>query len=111
MPRKKKYFEDQEINDLFHEWLKMRRLMRKPATDYAIQLAIKHLREKSDNKRSMAIEMLQESIQKNWLDFYPKQGLNGKEYTYSEVCNMVAKDGFTMDCFERIDKNNYRKIK
>lgn len=111
MPRKKKYFEDIEINDLFHEWLNMRIKMRKPATGHAIDLAIKHLREKSGNGRMKAIEMLNESILKNWLDFYPRESKNTREYTYREMCDLVTKEGYKMNQFERIPNSKfYRKI-
>lgn len=106
MGRRKKYFDDTEINDLFHEWLEMRRKMRKPATDYAIELAISHLREKSNNMRLMAIEMLKESIYKNWLDFYPKN-MVGKQYSYDEVCHLVTKEGFSMEKFKKIAGTKY----
>jgi hypothetical protein len=54
-----------------------------------------------------AILMLQESTLKCWLDFYPKNGYGGKEYTYREICDMVTKEGYAMSQFKRKDNSEY----
>ena len=111
MPRKKQYIRDKELNDMFHKYLEMRKKIKKPATDYAIELAIEKLREISKDK-NMAIKILKQSIFNSWQGLFPLREEKYKEYTYREITDMITKDGYSMSDFERIEGTKlYRKIK
>ena len=75
------YFpEDELLDKAFNDYLEMRRQIKKPATERAIQLAISKLQDLSrlpfsdsmDNDR--AIEILNQSVLNNWAGLYPLKG-------------------------------------
>lgn len=59
--------------DFMEAWtgfLEMRVTIKRPATDYAQKLLLKKLGRLSDQKVQVAIQILEESITKNWQDIY-----------------------------------------
>ncbi len=63
-----------ESPDFMEAWkgfLDMRVTIKRPATDYAQKLLLKKLARLSESKIPAAIEILEESITKNWQDIYP----------------------------------------
>ena len=62
--------ENTEFQEVFAEFLTMRKKMRKPATDRAIKLLILKLIGLSDNDIPTAIKIIDQSLVNSWLDFY-----------------------------------------
>lgn len=59
-----------DLEKVFNQFLEMRKKTKKPATEKAIELLRKKLKELSDNKQKRAIEILNQSIINNWQDLY-----------------------------------------
>lgn len=62
--------EDDNLRNAFYEFIKMRKLVKKPMTDRALQLMINKLYKISKNTDE-AIKILEQSIINNWQDVYP----------------------------------------
>lgn len=62
--------EDDNLRNAFYEFIKMRKLVKKPMTDRALQLMINKLY-KISNNTDEAIKILEQSIINNWQDVYP----------------------------------------
>lgn len=74
---KKVYFDNEELNTLFYEFLLMRKKIKKPMTDKAIELAIGKLNKQSDNIKT---QMLEYSIMNNYQGlFIPKEQTESKQ--------------------------------
>lgn len=59
------------LEDIFQEFLKMRIKMKKPATERAEKSLRKSLEELSGGNEEMKIKLIERSIVKNYLEFYP----------------------------------------
>jgi hypothetical protein len=59
------------IDNVFKEYLLMRKRIKKPATDYAIELVKKKLDKIAGNNELLKIDILQQSITNSWSDVYP----------------------------------------
>lgn len=66
------YFEDKELNNLFVEFIDMRKNMKKEMTDRAKELAIKTLNGLSSDNSSKK-KIIERSIMNSWQSFYPLQ--------------------------------------
>ena len=64
---KKKYFENEEVNNIFIEFLQLRKKLRVVNTDRAINLLINKLNKYDDN---IKIKMLEQSIMNSWKSVY-----------------------------------------
>lgn len=64
---KKKYFENEEINKIFIEFLELRKKLKVVNTDRAINLLINKLNKYDDN---IKIKMLEQSIMNSWKSVY-----------------------------------------
>ncbi len=79
-----------ESPDFMEAWtgfLEMRVTIKRPATEYAQKLLLKKLAKLSDSKIPAAIEILEESITKNWQDVYAIKkdfGRGGAKHQTSE---------------------------
>lgn len=74
---KKVYFDNKELNTLFYEFILMRKKIKKPMTDKAIELAIGKLNKQSDNIKT---QMLEYSIMNNYQGlFIPKEQTESKQ--------------------------------
>lgn len=62
--------EDEEVKNSIYEFIKMRKLIKKPMTDRALTMLINKLYKLSNNKQ-IQIKILEQSILKNWTDIYP----------------------------------------
>jgi len=67
-----------ELKDAIWAYLQMRQNKRAAPTDYALQLALKHLREIS-SAEGYQIEVLNQSIINNWTDVYELKNKGGGE--------------------------------
>lgn len=55
----------------FNGFIEMRKKIRKPATDYAIQLILKQLEKLSNGDLDLKIKILEQSILNGWQDVFP----------------------------------------
>ena len=62
--------EDEEVENSIYEFIKMRKLIKKPMTDRALTMLINKL-EKLSSDKDIQIKILEKSILKNWTDIYP----------------------------------------
>ena len=62
--------EDEAVKNSIYEFIKMRKLIKKPMTDRALTMLINKLFKLSNNKQ-IQIKILEQSILKNWTDIYP----------------------------------------
>lgn len=66
------YFPDnEELNTSFNDFLDMRKKIKKPATDRAIQLAISKLDKLSGGDSQKKIDIINQSVLNCWQDLYP----------------------------------------
>ena len=61
---------DESVKAELYEYIKMRKMIKKPMTDRALQLLIKKLRGLSKNADE-AVQILDQSITGNWMSVYP----------------------------------------
>ena len=71
--------EDEEIKNSIYEFIKMRKLIKKPMTDRALTMLINKL-EKLSSDKNIQIKILEKSILKNWTDIYELKGDNNDGY-------------------------------
>lgn len=62
--------EDDDVKNTICDYIKMRKLIKKPMTDRAVTMLINKLFKLSNNKQ-IQIKILEQSILKNWTDIYP----------------------------------------
>lgn len=67
-----------DIKEALNEFLKMRKLIKKPMTDRAIKQLIKKLYSLSSNKKEQ-LQILDNSIINSWADIYPLKQTSRKE--------------------------------
>lgn len=83
------YFPNDEVlNDTFKEFLKMRKQIKKPMGDHAIELAIKKLNDLSGGDNELAIKIINQSILGSWQGFYEL-----KEDKTNQAQDLAAKWG------------------
>jgi len=94
--KKESYFENEELNNLFIEFLDLRKKIKCKNTDRAINLLLKELN-KYDDK--IKIEMINNSIMNSWKSVYPiKQ--NKKEQTLPEWFNKEYEVKYSKEAIE-----------
>ena len=69
--------EDDSLRDLYYEYIKMRKLIKAPMTDRALQMLINKVNELEPNSIERQKKLLQTAIMNNWKSVYPlKEGEN-----------------------------------
>jgi hypothetical protein len=63
--------EKSDLEKAFDSFLEMRRKIKKPATDRAVELLKIKIKKLSNNNQELAIEIINQSILNSWQDFYP----------------------------------------
>ena len=88
------YFDNnEELNDAFKDFIKMRNKIKKPMTDNAIKRAINNLDKLAGTDDDLAIQIVNQSVDHCWQDFYPLKsydGVRGKEQTAQDYMDMWA---------------------
>ena len=88
------YFDNnEELNDAFKDFIKMRNKIKKPMTDNAIKRAINNLNKLAGTDDDLAIQIVNQSVDHCWQDFYPLKsydGVRGKEQTAQDYMDMWA---------------------
>lgn len=65
------YVSNPKLNAAIHDFIEMRKKIKKPMTDHAIDLFLKKLDKISGADDELAIKIIEESILKSWTDIYP----------------------------------------
>lgn len=65
------YPNDEKLNQAFMDFLDMRKQIKKPMTDRAISLAMNKLQKLSQGDNEVAIQILEQSIFRNWIGLFP----------------------------------------
>ena len=73
----KTYFNDKEIQDVITEYIKMRKLIKKPLTNYGLKLACEKLIK--EFKQNEWVAVVQQSIMNNWQGLYPLKKSNSQD--------------------------------
>lgn len=63
--------ENSDLKDLYIEYIKMRKLIKKPMTDRALKMLIKKVNDLEPNSIDRQKKMLENAIVSNWLSVYP----------------------------------------
>lgn len=79
--------EDDDVKNTICDYIKMRKLIKKPMTDRAVTMLINKLF-KLSNSKQIQIKILEQSILKNWTDIYPYK----EENNYAEYQGNVKTD-------------------
>ena len=84
-------YESEKFKKTFLDFLEMRKSIKKPATNKAMEMIIKKL-EKVDNEE-LAIQMLERSIINNWQDVYEiERSGNGKKFGANNKREVIKRD-------------------
>ena len=70
---------DDAIKEALHEFIRMRKMIKKPLTVRALELLIKKLQRMSDNSETQ-LELLNQSIMNSWQSIYPLENANKCDY-------------------------------
>jgi hypothetical protein len=96
---------NEDLKSTLYEFIKMRKLIKKPMTDRALQLLIGKLH-KLANTPDKAIKVLEQSIVNNWQDIYEIK----QQYVSKSDVKKVAKTEYTKeqynDLYDDIDDIN-----
>ena len=65
------FFHYEPLDNVFNDFLEMRKKMRKPMTAHAIDLAISKLQKLSAGDKDIAVDIVNQSIERGWTAFYP----------------------------------------
>lgn len=94
-----------KLKEALIEFIKMRKLSKKPPTDHALELLIKKLYKLSSDPQTQ-IEIVEQSILNNWQGFFPLKTADNVKKGYSE--KDTSRDKQYSD-FEKYIWNSWRK--
>ncbi len=84
------------LENIFIEFLEMRKKIKKPATEKAVLLLRLKLKKLSQSNQTLAIQILEQSILNNWQDLYQlKNQQNGKSINTGNGSKTDAYDSLT----------------
>ena len=72
------YPEDEKLNQAFTEYVAMRKQIKAPMTDRAVELAIKKLSDMSKGDNDVAIAILEQSVLNSWKGLFELKGTTNK---------------------------------
>lgn len=82
--------EDIEVKNTIYDYIKMRKLIKKPMTDRALTMLINKMF-KLSNSKQIQIKILEQSILKNWTDIYPYKEENNNAIHQGNVKSDLSK--------------------
>ena len=95
----KKYYEDDALNQTFIDYVDMRKRIKAPMTDRAIQLAIGKLNKLSNGDNDKAIKILEQSIMNSWKGLFELKeekktskfnNFEGRQYSNDQLEKMLG---------------------
>ena len=86
---------DDSLRDLYLEYIKMRKMIKSPMTDRALQMLIKKVNELEPNSIENQKQMLENAITGNWKSVYPlKDGKAAKNNSFNSTHDFEAIERF-----------------
>ena len=80
------YPNDESLDKAFADYVAMRKKLKKPMTDRAIELAIKKLNELSGGDNDIAIKIIEQSVMNSWQGLFPlKEEAKSQGIDWSKV--------------------------
>lgn len=76
---------DESLNKAFADYVDMRKKIKAPMTDRAIELSIKRLTKLSDGDNDKAIKIIEQSIMNSWKGLFELKGENKKQGNFFEA--------------------------
>lgn len=95
----KKYYESDALNQTFIDYVDMRKRIKAPMTDRAIQLAINKLNKLSNGDNDKAIKILEQSIMNSWKGLFELKeekktnkfnNFEGRQYSNDQLEKMLG---------------------
>ncbi len=86
-PKKKSaiyYPNDEKLNQAFIDFVDMRKKIKKPMTERAIDLAMNNLQKLSNGDNEIAIQILERSVMNSWLGLFPLSDSKSRNNTFDE---------------------------
>jgi len=84
----KYYPNDETLDKAFSDYVAMRKQIKKPMTDRAVDLAIKKLNELSNGDSNIAIKIIEQSIMNSWQGLFPlKSGSTTQTSVFDDWMN------------------------
>lgn len=86
----KKVFDDEQLNKVFLEYVSMRKQMKKPMTDKAVDLAVNKIKKLSaipfsnDFDKELAIKIIEQSIEHSWIGLFEVKDYKKEESASAE---------------------------
>lgn len=90
------YPNDEKLNQAFKDYMDMRKQIKKPMTERAINLAMNKLQKLSQGDNEVAIQILEQSIFRNWIGLFSLKDDNSG-------INMSAKDSYSVSHQSQLD--------
>ena len=93
------YFENETLNNTFLDYMEMRKKIKAPMTDRAIQLAINKLNKLSNGDNDKAIKILEQSIMNSWKGLFELKeekktnkfnNFEGRQYNNDQLEKMLG---------------------
>ena len=86
---------DDSLRDLYLEYIKMRKMIKSPMTDRALQMLIKRVNQLEPNSIDNQKQMLENAITGNWKSVYPlKDGKAAKNNSFNSTHDFEAIERF-----------------
>lgn len=73
------YPADEKLDRVFADYVEMRKQLKKPMTDRAVELAINKLQKLSGGDNDLAAQIIEQSVMNSWLGLFPLKDGGGKD--------------------------------
>ena len=87
--KEKRYFENEDVNSIFNEFLELRKKIKAVNSDRAIKSLINKLNEYDDDTK---YKMIEQSIVNSWKDVYELKNKKEKKETFFEMLDRKARE-------------------
>lgn len=94
---KNKYYDDTDLNKAFSDYVSMRKQIKKPMTDHAVDLAKKKLKDLSGDNKETAIKIIEQSIMGSWQGLFPLR----QEQKENKFSKGMMKHGYDFNELEK----------
>lgn len=98
---KKTYSDDPELDKAIKDFIENRKKLRKPMTDRAIELFLKHLEKLAPGDHARQRQMLDTAVERGWLTVYPPKAENANQ-TRSSPSGWQSHSDMLNEEFDRI---------
>lgn len=93
----KEEISDSSVEEALVEFIKMRKFIKKPLTDYALKRIIKKLDDLGGNDNKLKVDILNQSIVNNWQGLFPLKKYDDKKESKDDERWYKSEDGAEKD--------------